>query len=91
MTKVVRVPETVHAEATRLAALRGETAGDLMAEAWREYLATHKEEFAMELEHASQIIRNGTLNDLADYLSSSAKSRADTAAAAVLEGPGETD
>ena len=35
-TSVVRVPKDVHQEAARVAALRGQQPGNLLAEAWRE-------------------------------------------------------
>src|SRR5690349_13149479 len=47
---VVRMPQTEHLEAKRMAALRGVTPGDLLAEAWREYVMNHRQEFATDLE-----------------------------------------
>lgn len=49
-TRVVRVPEDTHNEATQVAALRQVQAGELLADAWREYMENHREEFAKDLE-----------------------------------------
>ena len=48
-TRVVRVPEDTHNEATQVAALRQVQAGELLADAWREYMENHREEFAKDL------------------------------------------
>ncbi len=56
----VRVPDEVHAQATRLAALRGQQPGQFLADAWEEYLANHREDFATDLEQAARIVRDGT-------------------------------
>ncbi len=79
MSSVVRVPDTVLTEAKQIAALRGQQPGDLLAEAWREYLANHRASFASELEQAASILRNGTLDELATFASRDASDRAKAA------------
>jgi hypothetical protein len=81
MSSVVRVPADVHKEITRVAAFRGEQPGSLIAEAWREFLAKHRKEFAADLERAAQLLRDGTLDELAAFTSRSASERAERAAA----------
>jgi hypothetical protein len=76
----VRVPAEVHAQATRLAALRGQQPGQLLADAWEEYLANHREDFAADLEQAARIVRDGTVDDLAAFASRNAAQRAREAA-----------
>ncbi len=76
MSSVVRVPDTVLTEAKRIAALQGTQPGDILATAWREYLDNHRAEFAGDLERAAELLRNGTLDDLAAFASRNAKERA---------------
>lgn len=81
MSSVVRVPVDVHKEITRVAAFRGEQPGHLIAQAWREFFEKHRTEFAADLDRAAQLLRNGTLDELAAFTSRSASTRADRAAA----------
>jgi hypothetical protein len=76
MTRVLRVPEQVHSEASQIAALRRSQAGHVVADAWREYMTNHREEFASDLEQAAKLLRDGTLDDLARFASRNASSRA---------------
>lgn len=66
-TNVVRVPREVHQEAAQVAAMRGQQPGQLLAEAWREYMARHRDQFATELEEAARLMRNGTAEDLVAF------------------------
>lgn len=75
-TKVLRVPEATHSEATQMAALRGSSAGQLLADAWREYMEHHREEFAGDLEEVARLMRDGTLDQLAEFTSRNAEQRA---------------
>jgi cytochrome c553 len=79
MSRVLRVPEQVHNEATQIAALRRSQPGHLIAEAWNEYVANHRKEFAEELEHTAKLLRDGTLDELAAYVSREAGDRAEQA------------
>ena len=76
----IRVPTDVQSEISRLAALRGLTAGDLLTQAWREFLANHKEQLASDLEQVAEILRDGTTAELADFLSRDVAERAKAAA-----------
>lgn len=75
-TRVVRVPEDTHNEATQVAALRQVQAGELLADAWREYMETHREEFAKDLEKTAKLLRDGTLKKLTEFTSRNAEARA---------------
>jgi len=75
-TRVLRVPEETHNEATQIAALRGSHAGQLVAEAWREYMENHRKEFAADLEQVAKLLRDGTLEQLAEFTSRNADARA---------------
>jgi len=76
MSTVIRVPDHVHLESKSIAAVRGQQQGQLLAEAWREYLASHREEFAKDLETAATLLRDGTLDDLAAFASRNVGERA---------------
>lgn len=76
MSRVLRVPEQVHNEATQIAKLRHSQPGHLVAEAWREYIANHREEFAADLEKAAKLLRDGTLEKFAEFTSRNADARA---------------
>jgi hypothetical protein len=76
MSTVIRVPDHVHLESKSIAAVRGQQQGELLAEAWREYLASHREEFAENLQTAADLLRDGTLEELAAFASRNAGERA---------------
>jgi hypothetical protein len=86
-TGVVRVPEHVLLESRRVAALKGQQPGALLAAAWREYLDNHRAEFAEDLEEAARLLRDGTLQDLSQFVSRNADDRAAVAAAAARAEP----
>ena len=87
MSRVLRVPEHLHGETMRLAALRGKQPGQLLAEAWDEYVANHRQEFAADLEKAAALLRDGTLDQLAAFTSRSVDARATEAAADIAGEP----
>ena len=66
-TTVIRIPNEIHQQASRIAALCGEQPGVLLAHAWREYVANHRDSFAADLEKAAELMRNGTLDDLVAF------------------------
>jgi hypothetical protein len=76
MTRVLRVPEQVHSQATQIAALRNSQPGHLVADAWREYIENHRDEFAADLEKTAKLLRDGTLEQLTEFTSRNADARA---------------
>jgi hypothetical protein len=80
-TGVVRVPEGVHLEAKQIAQLRGQQPGEVIAEAWQQYMAENRSRFAADLEEAAELLRNGSTEDLAKFASRNARDRAEAAAA----------
>lgn len=79
-TTTVRISKELSAEVAQIAALRGQTSGDLLAKAWKEFLARNKEAFAKDMEEAAKIIRTGTTKDLAAFISRDVSTRAKAAA-----------
>lgn len=81
-TTTIRVSTDIQGEISRIAALRGISSGELLGEAWREFLETHRAELAEDMERAANILRSGTTQDLADFLSRDVPERAQRAAEA---------
>jgi|tagenome__1003787_1003787.scaffolds.fasta_scaffold20945289_2 predicted transcriptional regulator len=79
-TTTVRISKELSAEVAQIAALRGQTSGDLLAKAWKEFLAKNKDAFAKDMEEAAKIIRTGTTMDLAAFLSENVDAHAEAAA-----------
>ncbi len=75
-TRVLRVPEQVHSQATQIAAMRQSQPGHLVAAAWHEYIENHRDEFAADLEKTAKLLRDGTLEQLATFTSRNADARA---------------
>jgi predicted transcriptional regulator len=85
-TTTVRISKEISNEIAQIAALMGRTSGELLAEAWKEFLTTHKETFAQDMEEAAKIVRTGTTQDLASFISRNVEARA-TAAAEAARSP----
>jgi len=79
-TTTVRISKDLSSEVAQIAALRGQTSGDLLAKAWKEFLARNKDAFAKDMEEAAKIIRAGTTKDLAAFLSVDVAVQAEAAA-----------
>jgi predicted transcriptional regulator len=79
-TTTVRISKDLSSEVAKIAALRGQTSGDLLAEAWKDFLARNKDAFAKDMEEAANIIRTGTTKDLAAFISRDVSTRAKAAA-----------
>ena len=79
-TTTVRISKDVSNEVARIAALVGVSSGDLLAKAWKEFLANNKDAFAKDMEEAAHIIRTGTTQDLASFISRDVAARAEAAA-----------
>ncbi len=77
----IRISTDLHEQTRRMAALRGETPGELLAQAWDEYLANHREDFALELEQAAELVRNGTRDDLVRFVNRNNREKAERASA----------
>lgn len=50
VTVPVRVPDEVYADLRRWAQIRGKTPGDVMREAWDEWVAAHRDEILAEID-----------------------------------------
>jgi hypothetical protein len=81
MSNLVRVPDDVHLEAKQVAAFRGQTPGEVLGEAWRRFMEENREQFAMDLEEAARLLRNGSADELAEFTSRNVRARAEAAAA----------
>ena len=84
-SSVIRVPHDVHLSAKQVGALRGQQAGEALAEAWRCYMDENREQIAAELEEAARLLRDGSVEDLAAFTSRNSRARAEAAVAALRE------
>lgn len=66
-TAPVRVHQETHEQTKQMAALVGKNPGELLDEAWGEYMENHRAAFAAELETAANLVRNGSRQDLAEF------------------------
>ena len=66
-TTVIRIPNEVHDQATRVAALCGEQPGALLARAWNEFIVNHREHFAADLEEAARLMRSAPVEELVAF------------------------
>lgn len=58
-TTTTRIDEETNASVKQAAALQGRKSSELLRDAWDEYLETHREEFAADLEVAAKLLREG--------------------------------
>jgi hypothetical protein len=82
MTVVVRLPEDFVDNVKQVAALQGRHYTDALADAWAQYLETHREQLAATFEEAAALIRAGDTSALAELASRSVDARAAAAARA---------
>ncbi|HXB16391.1 MAG TPA: hypothetical protein VNV44_11690 [Solirubrobacteraceae bacterium] len=87
-TRPMRLHPDTHDEATQIAALRRVQPSDVIAEAWREYMEKHREEFAKDLETLAELLRDDTINGVAEFVNRTNKARA-AAAVKRLNGDGD--
>lgn len=66
-TTPIRIPSEIHEQTMRIAALCGEQPGALLAQAWREFLVNHRQDFAADLEEAAQLMRSGSVDELVAF------------------------
>lgn len=85
MTVVVRLPEDVLASARQTGALTGRSAAEMVTEAWRQYMESHRDEFAAEYEEAAELLRSGNSDALQAFASRSVVERAQQAADEIRE------
>ncbi len=88
-TMPTRIPEETSLSVRQVAALKGATPGDLLRDAWNEYLENHRSEFASNLELAAQMMRAGDTVGLAKVVlgeQADLAGRAAEAAAAAASG-----
>jgi predicted transcriptional regulator len=80
-TAAVRVSDELLDDVKRVAALRRDTPGRLLAQAWSEYVATHRDEIATDFEDVARMLREGDRDGLVRFTQRTVRDRASTAAA----------
>lgn len=76
---VARLPADIHASAKAIAGMQGRTPGEVIAQAWREFVERHGDEFAADFERAAALIRDGDTEGLAAHANRFAAAEADAA------------
>jgi hypothetical protein len=66
-TTPIRIPTDIHEQTMRIAAMCGEQPGALLAQAWREYLVNHRDDFAADLDQAAQLMRSGSVEEIVAF------------------------
>jgi predicted transcriptional regulator len=79
-TTAVRVSDELLEDVKRLAALRGDTPGALLAEAWSEFISRHRDEIAHDFEEVAQMLRQGDRDGLVGFTRRTVRARAAAAA-----------
>jgi hypothetical protein len=80
-TTAVRVEEDLLDDVKRIAAMRGKTPGQLLAQAWLEFLETHRVEITEQFNEVARMFREGDKDGLAQLSKQSRRARAEAAAA----------
>jgi hypothetical protein len=73
------VPEDVRAGVRMLAAMQGSEPGELLLQAWQEFIARHQDVLAAESEQVREMLRKGDVEGLTSYANRYARERAEEA------------
>ena len=84
-SSVTRLPADIHASAKAIAAMQGCTPGEVIAQAWREFVERHGDEFAADFERAAALIREGDTEGLAAHANRTAETDAAMEAAGLKQ------
>lgn len=76
----VRVPEGIVSQLRVVSAVFGRSPGDVLADAFNEYLAHHREELREQFELAQKYVLSGDIDTMMDVTQSSRQRRAKKAA-----------
>jgi predicted transcriptional regulator len=82
MSTTVRIPDELLEDVRRIGALQGRAPGEMLAQAWQDFVERHREEIAADFEQAAAHIRAGDTAALASHVGRNRRSRAEAAAAA---------
>ena len=67
-TTTARISERTSLESRRIAALQGVSQSEVLDQAWADFLASNRDQFAKDLEEAAKIVRDGTTEELAAFI-----------------------
>lgn len=80
-TAPVRVSEDMLADVQKIAAMRGESPGELLGVAWTEFLDNHRAELAESFDAVAKMLREGDTQGLMEHSRPARRARAAAAAA----------
>lgn len=81
----VRFPKDTYASLKTLAAMRGETPGALLSEAFQEFLNSHEDEFTRLFKHAQKYVASQDYDGLTRLVDESRSRRVERAMARVKD------
>jgi hypothetical protein len=79
-TTAVRVSDELLEDVKRVGAIRGEKVGSLLARAWAEYVAQHRDEIANDFENVARMLREDDREGLVAFAKRDVHRRAAAAA-----------
>lgn len=79
-TVVVRIDEAVLADVKAVAAMRGKTPGEVLTEAWSEFVERHRGEISADFDHVAEMFRTGDREGLLEFTRQTRSARAEAAA-----------
>ena len=79
-TVVVRIDEAVLADVKAVAGIRGKTPGDMLAQAWTEFVSHHRGEISADFDHVADMVRRGDRDGLLEFARQRRSARAEAAA-----------
>lgn len=85
MSVVMRLPADVQVEARQAGAITGRSAAEMVTEAWRQYMESHRDELAAQYEEAAELLRRGDDVGMLEFASRSIVERAERAAEEIRE------
>jgi hypothetical protein len=80
-TVVVRIDEAVLADVKAVAAMRGVTPGDALADAWREFVERHRDAISDDFDHVAEMFRVNDREGLLEFARQTRSARAEAAVA----------
>jgi len=80
-TAPVRIPEDMLTEVKQIAAMRGSTPGDALAQAWAEFIERHRGELSEQFDEVGRLLRERDTTAFLERTRSSRRARAESAAA----------
>jgi len=83
-TAPVRIPEEMLTEVKQIAAMRGQTPGDALAQAWAEFIERHKGDLSEQFDEIGRLLRERDTSAYLERTRAARRERAEAAAAKLV-------